>query len=61
MKFTSSKEVDLDQFIGILEESQIKQSSDFGGVILHDVIHPSMGGVTLMNTACGRCVVVSSV
>lgn len=45
----------------ILAESDISSTVDFGSVIIHDVTHPEIGSITLINSACGRCAIVASV
>lgn len=60
MKHTSTKEVGLEQFVDILSESEIMSTVDFGSVIMHDVRHPSMGGLTMMNSAGGQCAIVTA-
>ena len=57
---TRTRVVNFDQAVEILEESDIQQSHDLGHAIMHDVVHPKMGRITVMNAASGSCAVISA-
>ena len=60
MTHSTTKAVGFEQFADILEQSKVMSSNDFGSAIIHDVIHPSMGSMTMINTICGQCAIVSA-
>lgn len=60
MAHSTTKAVGFEQFADILEQSEVVRSNDFGSAIIHDVIHPSMGSMTMINMVCGQCAIVSA-
>jgi hypothetical protein len=57
---TKTRIVSFDQVVEILEESDIQKSHDLGHMIMHDVVHPKMGQITVMSAASGKCAVISA-
>lgn len=51
---SSLREISLDEVSDILAVSKINQTLDLGACVVHDLTHPFIGDITIVNTAGGR-------
>lgn len=54
------KPIDLDNYVGVLESSQVRVTLDLGSVLIHKVNHPDLGNVVLVHTPENDCALIAA-